>query len=123
MPPLETVADAGSAAAQPAGGVTIPPVEQDALPPIAIVSMACRFPGEATSAANFWEMLSKGRSAWSEVPKNRFNADAFWHPNNNRSGTMTTKAGHFMKDDPGVFDAPVSPFHLHLGNLHWCANS
>ena len=72
--------------------------------------MGCRFPGDATSPSKFFEMLSKGRSAWSEVPKDRFNVEAYWHPSNPRSGTMTAKGGHFMKGDVGLFDAPVSLF-------------
>ena len=112
MPYLHTDAGAttAAAAASPAGsaaGVSAPSVEKDAQAPMAIVAMACRFPGEATSSASFWDMLCKGRSAWSEVPKNRFNVESFWHPNNNRSGTMTTKAGNFMTEDPAAFDAPV----------------
>ena len=81
-------------------------VEQDALEPMAIVGMACRFPGDATSPENFYEMLSKGRSAWSEIPKDRFNIDAYYHPYNARVGTMSTKGAHFMKDDISAFDAP-----------------
>jgi acyl transferase domain-containing protein len=81
--------------------------EEDAIAPIAVVAMACRFPGDATSPSHFWDMLSQGRAAWSEVPKTRFNAEAFWHPSNGRSGTMTAKGGHFMTEDVTAFDAPV----------------
>ena len=84
-----------------------PQAQQDDIKPIAIVAMACRFPGDATSPARFYDMLSQGRAAWSEVPKDRFNADAYYHPSNARSGTMTAKGGHFMTEDVSVFDAPV----------------
>ena len=103
MPSLQTGADVTGAPVPPSpamGG------EPDKQAPMAIVAMACRFPGEATSSANFWDMLVKGRGAWSEVPRNRFHAENFHHPNNYRSGTMTTRAGHFMKQDPAAFDAP-----------------
>ena len=36
--------------------------------PIAIVGMACRFPGGANSLDNFWELLEKGKDAIVEVP-------------------------------------------------------
>ena len=83
------------------------PEERDAVAPIAIVGMGCRFPGEATSPKAFFEMLSKGRAAWSEVPPDRYNMDRYWHPHNARAGTMTAKGGHFLKEDLGLFDAPV----------------
>ena len=80
--------------------------EQDALEPMAIVGMSCRFPGDASSPQGFYEMLVKGRSAWSEIPKDRFNIDAYYHPYNARSGTMSTKGAHFMTQDISAFDAP-----------------
>ena len=83
------------------------PIEKDGMSPIAIVGMGCRFPGEATSPAAFFEMLSRGRAAWSEVPKDRYSMERYWHPSNARSGTMTAKGGHFLKEDVGLFDAPV----------------
>ena len=87
--------------------------EKDGMSPIAIVGMGCRFPGEATSPAAFFEMLSQGRAAWSEVPKDRYSMDRYWHPDNARSGTMTAKGGHFLKEDVGLFDAPVKALHYH----------
>lgn len=85
------------------------PDEQDDIMPIAIVGMGCRFPGEARSPQAFFEMLSKGRAAWSEVPKDRYNIDQYYHPSNNRAGTTNSKGAHFLTEDPGLFDAPVRP--------------
>lgn len=48
--------------------------------PLAIVGMACRFGGDVTSPEKLWELVSRGRDVWSEVPENRFNAQAFYHP-------------------------------------------
>lgn len=57
---------------------------------IAIVGLACRFPGEATSLKNLWEeVLTKGKSTWSEFPSDRFNADGFYHPDNKRQGSVS----------------------------------
>ena len=76
---------------------------------IAIVGMGCRFPGDAKSPKEFFEMLLKGRSGWSEVPDDRFNVDAYWHPSYERHGTIVSRGGHFLQEDIGLFDAPV-PF-------------
>ena len=59
--------------------------------PIAVVGYGCRFPGDATSPAAFYEMLAEGRDAWSEVPKDRYNIDAYWHPNPDRNGTTVAR--------------------------------
>lgn len=62
---------------------TIPPLngdlrlEEDKAMPIAIVGVGGRFPGDAANPEKLWELLSQGRSALSEVPKDRFNIDAF----------------------------------------------
>ncbi|TGJ82080.1 hypothetical protein E0Z10_g6692 [Xylaria hypoxylon] len=80
-------------------------IGEDKIMPVAVVGMACRFPGDATSPAAFFEMLVKGRSAWSEVPKDRYNIDAYWHPSKDRVGTATARGGHWMKENPSLFDA------------------
>lgn len=56
--------------------------------PIAIVGWSTTFPGEATSSDAFWEMLCAGRTAHGLVPQDRFNRDAFYHPEKNHSGTV-----------------------------------
>jgi acyl transferase domain-containing protein/acyl carrier protein len=43
--------------------------------PIAIVGMACRFPGGANSPQEYWELLKAGRDAIAEVPPGRFTDD------------------------------------------------
>lgn len=44
-------------------------LQQDKSMPIAIVGMACRLPGEATSPDKLWELCAKKEAAWSEIPK------------------------------------------------------
>ena len=55
---------------------------------IAIVGLSCRFPGDATSPEKFWEMCAEGRSAWTPIPKERFNAKAFYHPQGEKQNTV-----------------------------------
>ena len=69
-------------------GATNAMVEPPSLAPIAIVGLAGRFPGEATTARKLWDMCCQGRSAWSEIPANRFNAAAYFHPNPSKSGCV-----------------------------------
>ncbi|CAG8300192.1 unnamed protein product [Penicillium olsonii] len=76
----------------------------DALEPIAIVGLATRLPQEATSTERLWEMLLHARSAWSAIPKERFNADAFYHPDREHGGTFSALGGHYLSEDAALFD-------------------
>ena len=84
----------------------MPPTSRnEARVPIAIVGLACRLPGDATCPSKFWDLLKNGRDAYSPTT-DRYNADAFYHPTgNNRQNVLPTKGGHFLKQDPYVFDA------------------
>ncbi|KAI0096862.1 hypothetical protein GGR51DRAFT_489918 [Nemania sp. FL0031] len=73
---------------------------------IAIIGLACRFPGEARSPEAFFEMLLQGRDAWSEVPPTRFDPHAFFHPNRERPGSLVAGGGYFLKEDVSKWDAP-----------------
>ncbi|KAF4594413.1 polyketide synthase [Ophiocordyceps camponoti-floridani] len=73
---------------------------------IAIVGLACRFPGEAKSPKAFYQMLVQGRDAWSKVPKSRYDVDAYRHPSRERRGTMVCEGGYFLEDDVSRWDAP-----------------
>ena len=57
--------------------------------PIAIVGMACRFPGDFPGPKGLWDMCCEGRSAWSEIPKDRMNVDGFWHPDITKHGCVS----------------------------------
>ncbi|KAJ4293019.1 hypothetical protein N0V88_005683 [Collariella sp. IMI 366227] len=78
----------------------------DAVMPIAIVGISGRFPGDAENPKKLWDMIEEGRSALSDIPADRFNVDAFYHPHNERQGTFNVRKGHFMKRDMAAFDAP-----------------
>ncbi|KAL9125409.1 MAG: hypothetical protein Q9217_005385 [Psora testacea] len=80
-------------------------VEKDIKEPIAIIGFSMRFPQEATSPDEFWKMLYQGRSAMTEIPKDRFNLQAFYHPDSSRISSINFKGGHFVKNI-AAFDAP-----------------
>jgi acyl transferase domain-containing protein/acyl-CoA synthetase (AMP-forming)/AMP-acid ligase II/acyl carrier protein len=71
--------------------------------PIAIVGMACRFPGAPTLEA-FWELLVEGRDAISEVPRDRWDSDALYSKEPGTPGKMCSKWGGFI-DEIDRFDA------------------
>lgn len=52
--------------------------------PIAIIGMSCRFAGDVDNPGKLWKLLAEGRSAWSEIPVERFNVRGFLHPNNEK---------------------------------------
>ncbi|KAM5465923.1 Type I Iterative PKS [Microsporum audouinii] len=82
-------------------------VHDDALPqtiPIAIVGMGCRFGGGITNPEELWQMVADGKSAWSPIPQDRFNREAFFHPDSQRLGTSDVKGGCFLQEDVGLFD-------------------
>lgn len=62
--------------------------QQDKIMPIAIVGMSCRFPHDSSNPEKLWEMLCQGRSAWSNVPADRFNQTSFYHPNTEMTGAV-----------------------------------
>lgn len=94
----------GGSAEIPIRGQPQPEQNQE---PIAIVGMSCRFPGGASSPAEFWELCSRARSGFrSGVPPERFDHDAFYHSNAGKIGTYHAEGGYFLDDDLAAFDAP-----------------
>ncbi|APU26844.1 polyketide synthase [Mycobacterium tuberculosis variant caprae] len=72
--------------------------------PVAVVGIGCRFPGDVDGPESFWDFLVAGRNAISTVPTDRWDAEAFYHPDPLTPGRMTTKWGGFVPDVAG-FDA------------------
>ena len=66
------------------------PIE-DRLEPIAIIGLSLKFPQDAISAETFWSMLMEGRSGRTEIPKDRFNKDAFYRTGPSRPGSVRDK--------------------------------
>lgn len=75
--------------------------------PIAIIGMACRFPGHANGPRQYWQMLSEARDAITEIPRSRWNVDALYSPDPQAPGKMYTRWGGFIEDvdqfDPQFF--------------------
>ncbi|KAK4077567.1 hypothetical protein Purlil1_12329 [Purpureocillium lilacinum] len=71
---------------------------------IAVVGMACRFPGGADDTEKFWEVLVQGRDVHAHIPPDRFNAETHVDPSGKTPNTSRTSYGCFV-DNPGLFDA------------------
>ena len=71
--------------------------------PIAIVGMGCRFPG-ASTPDEFWQLLHDGRDAIREVPRDRWDIDAWFDADPDAPGKMSTRHGGFL-DRRRRFDA------------------
>src|SRR5690606_35343304 len=71
--------------------------------PVAIVGMGCRFPGGARGPAALWRLLLEGRDAIGEIPRDRWDADAYFDPDPAAAGKMATRWGGFL-DDVADFD-------------------
>jgi len=59
---------------------------------IAVVGMACRFPGDATDPEKLWAMLEKSTDVWQDFPRDRFNLPGWYHPDPNRQGSVSKTA-------------------------------
>ena len=66
--------------------------------PVAVVGIGCRFPGDVEGPEGYWRLLVDGEDAISEVPADRWDADAFYDPDPLSPGRMTTKWGGFVSD-------------------------
>ncbi|GFG67672.1 putative polyketide synthase [Mycobacterium kubicae] len=78
--------------------------------PIAIIAVACRFPG-APNLEAFWDVLSEGVDAIREIPEDRFDVDEFYDPDPEAPGKIYSRFGGFLDEidgfDPEFFG--ISP--------------
>ncbi|MGE2727312.1 type I polyketide synthase [Mycolicibacterium pulveris] len=92
----------------PAQPAPVAPTRSDE--PIAIVSVACRFPGASDPEA-YWDLLSRGVDAIREIPDDRFDVDEYYDPDPEAPGKIYTRYGGYLDSvdgfDPEFFG--ISP--------------
>ncbi|KAJ6153516.1 hypothetical protein N7470_006475 [Penicillium chermesinum] len=73
--------------------------------PVAIVGMACKFGGDATSPSKLWDMCVEGQDSWGAIPQERFDLKSLYHPDQQRFDRHHVRGGFFLQDDLKRFDA------------------
>ena len=77
---------------------------------IAIIGLGCRFP-KAKNPQAYWQLVSNGVDAVSEIPSDRWDVDELYDPQPATPGKMNTRWGGFLSEvdkfDPLFFN--ISP--------------
>ncbi len=70
---------------------------------IAVIGMACRFPGRANTPEGLWQLLQKAEVAIRDVPDTRWDQRHFYHSSLN--GRVHANQAGFLEEDISLFDA------------------
>jgi len=98
--------------------------------PIAVIGMACRFPGGCTTPEAFWSFLKNKGDGVIDVPADRWDMDKYYDPKPGTSGKMYIRQAGFLQEDIGAFDArffrvspaearEIDPQHRLLLEVSW----
>ncbi|MGH9059743.1 MAG: beta-ketoacyl synthase N-terminal-like domain-containing protein, partial [Acidimicrobiales bacterium] len=80
------------------GEIVVVPAAERTDEPVAVVAMACRFPGDVGTPEQLWELLLEGRDGITGFP-----ADRNWDLDVLAGGASVTRQGGFLAD-PAGFD-------------------
>jgi acyl transferase domain-containing protein/NADPH:quinone reductase-like Zn-dependent oxidoreductase/acyl carrier protein/short-subunit dehydrogenase len=69
---------------------------RDVREPLAVIGLACRFPGPVESPSQFWDLLAAGREAIGPLPRDRWDLGAWTHPDPARAGRSYAQRGGFL---------------------------
>ena len=101
--PATTEVDSARAQPDVAAQTTAPAAEPDD-DAIAILSMACRFPGGVDSPEALWRMLDAETDGITDLPPGRWNVDGLYDPDTSAPGRAYTFRGGYI-DGLDRFDA------------------
>ena len=73
-------------------------LKQNSNVPIAIVGMACRYPGGVNDISTFWDVLKNGVDTISDIPKERWDNKKYYDENPGTLGKTYVDKGGFVSD-------------------------